>query len=139
MAEQIDPECSRSTCCGIWVFHTGNAHRSVRMDRKFMKPGEDTKDVNKGIKNKWSWAWIEVVKNIDSSMHCNIFFPNSVLIKKVLRIDSGKQRPPTTHGPRPPLMYTPVGIGKSSVSGFFCNPPCPYQNQNIVIHRKVVF
>ncbi|KAL1250518.1 hypothetical protein QQF64_018314 [Cirrhinus molitorella] len=27
----------------------------------FMKPGEDIKDIDNGIKNKWSWAWIEDV------------------------------------------------------------------------------
>ena len=27
----------------------------------FMKPGEDIKEVDKGIKNKWQWAWIEAV------------------------------------------------------------------------------
>ena len=31
------------------------------MDCNFMKPGEDTKLVGKGIKNKWRWSWIEEV------------------------------------------------------------------------------
>ena len=34
-----------------------------------------------------------VGKNIDSSVHCNIFFPNSISILKILWINSGK-RPP---------------------------------------------
>lgn len=31
------------------------------MDHKFMKPGEDTKEIDKGIKNKWRWAWINEI------------------------------------------------------------------------------
>ncbi|CAM4567789.1 unnamed protein product [Leuciscus chuanchicus] len=29
------------------------------MERKFMKPGDDVLPIDKGLKNKWRWAWIE--------------------------------------------------------------------------------
>ena len=40
-------------------------------------------------------------------MHCNKFFPNSILILKILGIYSGKQRPPTTHCPSPDASRSP--------------------------------
>ena len=60
-----------------------------------MKPG-DTKYADKGVKSKWCWAWKEVVKNMELSVHSNIFFPNWISTQKILWIDSGKQQPPTT-------------------------------------------
>ena len=57
---------------------------------------------------------IEVGKNISSSMHCNIFFPNSISIQKILWINSGKQRPP------PPAVPCWMLLGPQQLEA-----PCP--------------
>lgn len=44
------------------------------MDHKFMKPGEDLKDVDKGTKKKWRWAWIEEIGSNFSFHHKYIYF-----------------------------------------------------------------
>ena len=52
-------------------------------------------------------------------MHCNIYFPNSVLIHKIVWIDSGKQRPPTTHCPLQDASRSPspaAGSGSPATS-----------------------
>ena len=35
--------------------------KESRMESKFMNPGEDALLVDKGLKNKWRWAWIEEI------------------------------------------------------------------------------
>ena len=52
-----------------------------------------------------------VGKNISSSMHCNVFFPNSISIHKILWIDSGK-RPPAV--PRRTSRSPPQAAGSVS-------------------------
>src|SRR4029434_5277089 len=35
--------------------------KESRMESKFMNPGADALLVDKGLKNKWRWAWIEEI------------------------------------------------------------------------------
>ena len=35
--------------------------KESRMESKFMNPGEDALLVDKGLKNKWRWPWIEEI------------------------------------------------------------------------------
>ena len=58
---------------------------------------------------------VEVGKNINSSVHYSIFFPNSVSIQKILGIDSGKQWPTTTRCPSTDASWSspPVAGGAS--------------------------
>ena len=61
--------------------------------------------------------WEGVGKNIDSSVHCNIFFPNSISIHKILWIDSGHWPPAvprrTSRSLAGPLGLSPPAAGKS--------------------------
>ena len=34
----------------------------IRMESKFMKPGEDALLIDNGLTNKWRWAWIEEIR-----------------------------------------------------------------------------
>ena len=58
---------------------------------------------------------LEVGKNIDSSLHCNMCFPNSISIQKFLCIDSGEQQPLTTHCPSPDASHSPPPAARSTL------------------------
>ena len=50
---------SQSDTVSQTVSRADSAPAPRRMECNFMKPGEDIKLVDKGIKNKWRWSWIE--------------------------------------------------------------------------------
>ena len=64
-------------------------------------------------------------------MHCNIFFPNSISIQKILRIDSGKQWPPTTRCSSPGASQSPPAAGSAS-------PATSLEGQRVMRHGNTV-
>ena len=72
---------------------------------------------------------VGVGKNIDSSMHCNIFFPSSISTHKILWINSGKQRPLTTRCPS-------LGASRSLPPAARTTSPVTWLEGRRVMHRR---